>query len=231
MNYQSFLRCLTIILPSLAVAAMAEVAYGHVTAYQSVKLQEQIARADYVAHVVIEETQSLAHVDNGPVESCGVKYRVRVVERFKGAPKQEVSSFATNRLLLPQGRLRKGDHVLVLLRNAPKSLATVAAVEAANTFAIRETVGMSASTEACRRARGDYYLNDSAENIFAITFEPGGKAWFELSTTRTSLPSEIGSPLSPPCEPAGRGCIQQGPDRVEWARVREALIAANEREK
>jgi hypothetical protein len=82
------------------------------------------------------------------------------------------------------------------------------------------------STEACRRVRGDFYLNDSAENIFAITVEQGGKAWFEFSTTRTSLPSEIGSPLSPRCEPAGSGCIQQGPDRAEWARVREAMIAA-----
>lgn len=221
MNSKSFLRCLTIVLSLIALGGVAERASGNFAAYTKVRLQEQVVRADYVAHVVIVETQSLGNVDNGPVQSCGMKYRVRVIEQFKGKRDVEVTSFFTNRFLLPHKRLQAGDHVLAMLVDLSK-VGTRPEVSAT----------LEGSSEACRRARGDLYLTDFAENIFTITFEQEAKAWFEFSSERTVLPAETGTPQLAPCEPlASGGCVQRRPDRIEWERVRKALIAAKERDR
>jgi hypothetical protein len=222
MNSKSFFNCLIMVLSSIALGCVAEHANGNATGYAKVQLQEQLARADYAAHVVILQTESLGHVDNGPLQSCGTKYRVRVIEHFKGKRQGEVTSFFTNRFLLPHRRLQAGDHVLALL------------VDVSNASGTRPEVNqmLEGSTDACRRARGDLYLTDFAENIFTIAFEQGAKekAWFEFSSQRTIFPAEIGSPELAACEPvAGGGCIQSRPDRIEWERVRKALIAAKER--
>jgi hypothetical protein len=110
MNSKSFFNCLIMVLSSIALGGVAEHANGNATGYAQLQLQEQLARADYVAHVVIMETESLGHVDNGPVQSCGMKHRVRVIEQFKGKRDVEVTSFFTNRFLLPHKRLQAGDH-------------------------------------------------------------------------------------------------------------------------
>jgi hypothetical protein len=230
--FASDARCLTIVLSALVFGAMAERANGNATAYRPVKLQQQVADADYVAHVVILEIQSLDHVDNGPVQSCGLNYRVRIIEPFKGKRDTVVVAFSTDRLLLPQRRLRTGDHVLVLLRNAPNSIATVEAVAAADTLQLQQSVSMSAGTEACRRARSALYLPDFAENIFPITFEHASKAWFEFSSGRTIIPADVGSSQLARCESVALGgCIKTAPDRIEWERVRKALIAATKQAK
>jgi len=217
MNRRSLFNCLVTVLASIALGGVAEHANGNATGYTPLQLPEQLAHADYVARVAIVETQSLGDVYNGPLQSCGTKYRVRVIEQFKGKRQGEVTSFFTNRFLLPHRRLQAGDQVLVLLVDVSKASPEVSAT-------------LEGSTDACRHARGDLYLTDFAENIFTITSEQGTKTWFEFSS-RTILPTGIGAPQLAPCEPvSGGGCVRR-PDRIEWERVRKALIAAKETNK
>ena len=230
-------KSLAVIVASLALWAVADRASGTTKLTVKRNLQEQIARADHVAHVVILERQSLEQVYNGPVSGCGLKYRVRVVEQFKGTLDQEFTSFATRRFLLPERLLQAGDHALVLLRQVPETRGLLddpdaPSPEQLDAMSMEELDAWSlrAGTDACQRARGKFLLTDSADNIFIISFEQGSKPWFLYWPGSTLISPDIGTPKLPRCEPlpAG-GCITKEPARIEWARVRDGLVSAKKR--
>ncbi|MFC4313276.1 hypothetical protein ACFPN2_29625 [Steroidobacter flavus] len=231
MKQKFFSRWLAIGACSLVPWAAIEPANANVTASKPVPLQQQIDRADQVAHVVIMGIESLEHVDNGPVETCGVKYRVRVIEQFKGKMDTDAAGFATRRFLLPHKKLQAGDQILVMLKNV-SGIATAADIEGNPSVEQLDALSAKPGTVACQRARGNLYLTDFAENIFLIESGPASKKWLDFASGRTIIPPEIGTPKMARCEPlpAG-GCVTKEPDRIEWERVREALLAGTKRNK
>lgn len=226
---RTFPTCLAIALASLALWSAPERTGASATPTVPVPLQEQLKRADHVAHVVIVAKESLERVDNGPHASCGLRYRVRVVEQFKGQLDAPEVAFVTERFLLWQKLLVPGDHVLVLLRKVT-GIARPADVERAvglaeeGNFAELVALSMKPATEACQRARGPLYLPDFEENIFLIRFDRGANGWMEFSASRTPLSPEFGTPQLAKREALpGGGYISHEPDRIQWPRVRAAL--------
>lgn len=231
MNIKSISIRFSILMLTLGTWAVTERVSANATPSVPRKLQQQVDRADHVAHVVIRKVESLNQVDNGPGVSCGLKYHVQVVEQYKGTLGSKDTSFATQRFLLPNKKLEAGDHVLVLLQNVT-GIVRASDLEGDRSIAELEALSMKPRTEACQRARGNLYLTDFAENIFLIRTPPGSKTWLEFSQGTTIITPDIGTPDLAPCEPlpAG-GCISKRFDRIEWESVREALRAGTKRNK
>ena len=92
-----------------------------VSGYPRLGIREQIERADHVLYATVVERRRMGSASpDVPVDSCGVLYRLRVVEQFKGEL-GPTTWFATHRILFPTHPLSAGDRVLILLRDLQKN--------------------------------------------------------------------------------------------------------------
>jgi hypothetical protein len=222
MSNKSISSWFSILMLTLGTWAVTERVSANATPSVPRKFQQQVDRADYVAHVVIEKIESLNQVDNGPKADCGLKYHVRVVEQYKGTD-SKVTSFATERFLLFNKKLEAGDHVLVLLQNVT-GIARASDMEGDRSIAELLALSIKPRTEACQRARGHLFLTDFAENIFLIRTSAESKTWMEFFRGTTIITPDIGTPDLAPCEPPpGPSCVSKRFDRIEWEHVRKAL--------
>jgi hypothetical protein len=213
MTTEMFAKCLQSIL-ALALFMVGDETLGNSSSYPVIELRSQFVEADHVIYAAVAEKKSLESIENGPARSCGVNYRVKILEEFKGSLNAEFVWFSTDRFLLPQHELKRGDHALILLRD----LSNTVDPRSART---RENLAIAsiATTESCRRARSNLYLSDLAENAFLIGFaeenaRSASKGWLEFSPSRTAVAYEHDRPKR----------AANGFTRVKWSSVRRSLM-------
>lgn len=193
-----------------------------VFAYPSpVGIRAQIRRADHVLYATVVEHRRMGP-DNPdvPVDSCGVLYKLRVVEQFKGELGPTVW-FATHRILFGDRPLSAGDRVLVLLRDLQRS----GPVDDAQRR--DESRQAYARIRTCGDPQTSLYLAPYEENIFPVVPENShGNSpvlWMQYSSD-TTIPVELGPRKPEKCERWQEGaCLGIVDARVAWETVRDAL--------
>lgn len=192
-----------------------------VSGYPTVGIRGQVQRADHVLYATVVERRRMGSGNpDVPVDSCGVLYKLRVVEQFKGELGPTMW-FATHRILFLDRPLSVGDRVLVLLRDL-RMKGSADDVQRRN-----ESRRAYARVRKCGDPQTDLYLAPYEENIFPVIREKtsvnGSALWMQYSTG-TIIPEEVGPRKPATCERLENGvCMAVADARVSWNAVRNAL--------
>jgi len=192
-----------------------------VIGYSPVDIRHQVQRADHVLYAKVLEHRRLGSADpHVPVDTCGVLYKIRVMEQFKGDLGPTVW-FATHRLLFGDRPLSAGDHVLVMLRDLQKS------GPAGDALRRDESRQAYARIRSCGDPQTTLYLAPYEENIFPVELEKnrgkGGELWMRYSSD-TPVPVELAPRKPERCERWQEGaCMAIVDARVAWESVRVGL--------
>jgi hypothetical protein len=211
----------------LQLAAIS-VAGAHVVMYLPLDLQTQVNRADHVVRAkILEVVRREPRDPNMPMGKCGVFYKMRIVEQFKGELRG-VEWFTTYRILFPERPLSAGEHVLVLLRDMNKD-------HPFDRFEFKDGVVADENRlaydriRACGEPQTPLYLTMGEEAIFQII--PAGhgtqrREWMEYSRIpSTNIPDGIGPTKPEQCEkdPESGACTVFQSARVDWLAIRRVL--------
>lgn len=193
-----------------------------VFAYPSpVGIREQIRRADHVLYATVIERRRMGSANpDVPVDSCGVLYKLRVVEQFTGELGPTVW-FATHRILFGDRPLSAGDHILVLLRDLQRN------GPAGDAQRRDESRQAYAGMRTCGDPQTTLYLAPYEENIFPVVRENArgnsSALWLQYSTD-TTIPADLGPRQPARCERMQEGiCMALVDARVAWETFRNAL--------
>jgi hypothetical protein len=207
---------------ALLASLTMPLAHGSMMAQVPLDIREQIAAVDHAVYAEIVEVQPLGEKSARlPIGRCGMLYRIRVLEQFKGSVHQ-TEWFVTQRILFPERPLSVGDQVLVLLRDLARARPQEDALVREEFEQLREEL------RACGPEKTTLYLGQGREGIFPIVTEKtsaGSTRWMQFSYSgNTIMPAEVLPPPLTKCVPQPRGgCIIPKPERVEWAKLRKAL--------
>jgi hypothetical protein len=204
---------------------LAVVAAGNCAAmllgYPRVGIRDQVRRADHVVYATVVERRRLGAADpDVPVDSCGVLYKVRIVEQFKGELGATVW-FATHNILFVDRPLSAGDRVLILLRDLQRKGSPDDAERR------QESREAHARIRTCGDPQTTLYLAPYEENIFPVVQEKdrasGSALWMQYSSD-TIMPVELGPRKRERCERLeDGGCIKVVHARMAWEPLRNAL--------
>lgn len=193
-----------------------------VFAYPRVGIRQQVERADHVLYATIVERRRMGAANpDVPVDSCGVLYKFRVVEQFKGELRP-TAWFATHRILFMDHPLSAGDRVLVLLRDLQRN------GPADDAQRRNESRQAYADIRTCGDPQTTLYLAPYEENIFPVVREGArhnsSAVWMEYSPDDTSIPVEVGPRKPERCGPMRDGmCTVVEHAGVDWEAFRNAL--------
>ena len=192
-----------------------------VLGYPPVEIHHQIQRADHVLYASVIERRRMGPANpDVPVDSCGVLYKLRVVEQFKGELGPTVW-FATHRILFADRPLSAGDHILVLLRDLQRD---GPADDAQRRDESRQAY---ARIRTCGDPHTTLYLAPYEENIFPVVGEKARSdspaLWMQYSSD-TTIPAELGPRKLARCEPLqDGGCTVVEHASIAWEPFRNSL--------
>lgn len=193
-----------------------------VSGYPRLGIRKQIERADHVLYATVVERRRMGSASpDVPVDSCGVLYRLRVVEQLKGEL-GPTTWFATHRILFPTHPLSAGDRVLILLRDLQKNS------PADDAWRRDESRRAYARIRSCGDPQTTLYLAPYEQNIFPVVREGArhnsSAVWMEYSPDDTIIPMELGPRKPEKCGPPQNGmCTVVEHAGVDWEAVRNAL--------
>ena len=192
-----------------------------VFSYAPLSLREQLDRADHAVHVRILEVDRPGDFDRNqqPMGSCGVHYKVRIVQQFKGALPQ-TTWFVTHQILYPQRPLSPGEEVLVLLRDLSK-------LRQEDPWSA-ELARIRTQLKGCHANASDLYAAHFEQNVFSFLRRESAKGsalWLEYSEM-TLLPASMRAHANrwrEECAVPKDGSACPEHRAVSWPAVQQAL--------
>jgi hypothetical protein len=186
-----------------------------ITAKQEiVKLDTQVAQADYVVRGVVIAAELLEYRDGAEYLQCGTQYRLRIIEVYRGEFGRQLV-FASHR------PLSLGGDVLLLLQEGQNTTSV-----RAGTQVDREAASNSGSKIRCKTAWSSIILTDEREDVFPIVQIRGAdqviKEWLLFDDARTSVPTDMRGLILPACSLPSPGCDPKRPG-APWRLIREAI--------